>query len=92
MAQGVTGMATIPGLMLARTTPTQLVSTAHGVYATAQRMSIAANLLTASGRSMGDVARAVGHESEISFSRAFREWPGMPPGKYRRSGGRVEVT
>jgi AraC-like DNA-binding protein len=61
-----------------------LIGTTVMAYATAQRMAMAADMLAASNRSIGDVANAVGYESEISFNRAFCKWAGVPPGKYRR--------
>jgi AraC-like DNA-binding protein len=61
-----------------------LIGTTVIAYAASQRMAMAADMLTTSGRLMADVANAVGYESEVSFSRAFCKWAGMPPGKYRR--------
>lgn len=61
----------------------QLTGTTVIAYATEQRMEKAADMLTTSCGSVAEVAGAVGYESEISFSRAFRKWAGMPPGKYR---------
>lgn len=48
------------------------------------RMNIAASKLLKTSESMGDIAAAVGYDSEISFSRAFRRWMAVPPGRYRR--------
>ncbi|WP_179298034.1 AraC family transcriptional regulator [Mesorhizobium carmichaelinearum] len=62
----------------------QLIGSTVIAYATSQRMAMAADMLTTSSLSMAVIASAVGYESEISFSRAFRDWSGMPPGKYRR--------
>jgi AraC-like DNA-binding protein len=63
----------------------RLVGTGVISYLTARRMHVASEILTSSRRSMADIANAVGYESEISFSRAFRRWAGMPPGEYRRT-------
>ncbi|WP_163995298.1 AraC family transcriptional regulator [Pyxidicoccus caerfyrddinensis] len=53
-------------------------------YVTARRMHVAAGLLTGSTETLADIANTVGYESEISFSKAFRRWAGVPPGQYRR--------
>lgn len=54
-------------------------------YVTSRRMHVAAGLLAHSNEPLTRIASDVGYESEISFSKAFRRWGGMPPGKYRRS-------
>lgn len=53
-------------------------------YLAAQRMHAAAGLLAASQANLAEIAHEVGYQSEISFSKAFRRWGGMPPGQYRR--------
>lgn len=53
-------------------------------YVAARRMHVAAGMLTSSSDALAEIANEVGYESEISFSKAFRRWGGMPPGQYRR--------
>lgn len=48
------------------------------------RMAQAARLLEAGKRAAGDVAEAVGYQSEAAFNRAFKRQYGMGPGAYRR--------
>jgi AraC-like DNA-binding protein len=63
----------------------ELVGSGVMEYVTARRMHVAAGLLTGSKQTLADIANTVGYESEISFSKAFRRWAGVPPGQYRRS-------
>jgi len=53
-------------------------------YVTARRMHVAAGMLTASNEALAGIASEAGYQSEISFSKAFRRWAGVPPGQYRR--------
>jgi AraC-like DNA-binding protein len=53
-------------------------------YLTRLRIETAARLLRASDRSVGEVAAAVGYESEFAFNRAFRRHMGDAPGRWRR--------
>jgi len=53
-------------------------------YVTARRMHVAAGLLADSNDALAEIANGAGYESEISFSKAFRRWAGVPPGQYRR--------
>ncbi|GEJ55985.1 AraC family transcriptional regulator [Anaeromyxobacter diazotrophicus] len=52
----------------------------------AARRELAVELLDRSGRSVKQVAWAVGFRSEKSFSRAFRQWTGRSPVAHRRRG------
>lgn len=54
-------------------------------YVTERRMQRAAELLTDSQLGLSELANQVGYESEVSFSKAFRRWASIPPGRYRRS-------
>jgi AraC family transcriptional activator of mtrCDE len=48
------------------------------------RMAQAARLLEGGKRAAGDVAEAVGYQSEAAFNRAFKRQYGVGPGAYRR--------
>jgi AraC family transcriptional regulator, activator of mtrCDE len=48
------------------------------------RMARAAQWLAQDTRSVGDIADAVGYQSEAAFSRVFKRTYGMGPGQYRR--------
>nr|WP_315256472.1 AraC family transcriptional regulator [uncultured Duganella sp.] len=50
------------------------------------RMARAARLLD-DGRQAGDVAEAVGYQSEAAFNRAFKRQYGVGPGAYKRNSG-----
>jgi AraC-like DNA-binding protein len=52
-------------------------------YLTRLRMEKAAALLR-DGGTLAEVAQRTGYGSEASFSRAFRQWAGVPPGAFRR--------
>ncbi|HKY86124.1 MAG TPA: AraC family transcriptional regulator [Pseudorhodoplanes sp.] len=54
-------------------------------YVAARRMHVAAGKLARSREALAEIAKDVGYNSEISFSKAFRRWAGVPPGQYRRS-------
>lgn len=49
------------------------------------RMTQAALWLAHDGRAVGDVAQAVGYQSEAAFHRMFKRSHGMGPGEYRRT-------
>lgn len=53
------------------------------------RLQEAARLLESSGRSVAEVAAAVGFASPFYFSRQFRRRYGVSPRAYRRAAGRV---
>ena len=48
------------------------------------RMAQAARRLTQGRQAAGDIAEAVGYQSEAAFSRAFKRHYGIGPGEYRR--------
>lgn len=62
---------------------TQLVGEPPLAYVTRWRMSLAAKALRETGRSIDEIARAVGYESAPSFSKAFSRVFGRSPGRYR---------
>ena len=53
-------------------------------YLTGWRLRLAAEALTSSPKGVGDIAAAVGYESEAAFNRAFKRAYGAPPARYRR--------
>jgi AraC-like DNA-binding protein len=59
------------------------------LYLARWRMQLAANRLTESGAPLGEVAGAVGYESEAAFCRAFRKATGMSPASWRRRAARI---
>lgn len=65
-------------------------SVAH--YVRALRLSRAAEALISTGHRQLDIALACGFESEISFSRAFKQQFGCTAGDYRRRGQRRGLT
>lgn len=54
-------------------------------YLAQWRMQLAARMITAGGRSVQEIAEAVGYESEASLSRGFKRATGMRPGQWRRA-------
>ena len=54
------------------------------VIATAQ-MRWAVHLLEQDDCSLVEIAQQLGYTDQANFNRAFRRWPGLPPGVYRRS-------
>jgi AraC-like DNA-binding protein len=48
------------------------------------RCQLAEQMLTNSGRKIGDVARALGYTDPGHFARAFRCWTGLTPREFRR--------
>jgi AraC-like DNA-binding protein len=51
------------------------------------RRECAVRLLLQTRKPLKQVAAEVGFDSEKSFSRAFREWTGMAPGRFRANAG-----
>jgi AraC-like DNA-binding protein len=54
-------------------------------YLTNWRIQIACELLQAGGRSLSEIANAVGYESDSSFSDAFKRILKCRPGFYRKN-------
>ena len=63
---------------------TRYLSDPPMAYLTGWRLRLAAQALTASSKGVGDIAAAVGYESEAAFNRAFKRAFGVPPARYRR--------
>ena len=55
-------------------------------YLTRWRTNLAAGLLPATGRSVGEIAAQVGYMSEQAFSRAFKPALGQAPTRWRAAG------
>jgi len=53
-------------------------------YLTQWRLQLGARALTATSRSVSQVASDVGYESEAAFNRAFKREHGLPPARYRK--------
>ncbi len=51
-----------------------------------QRFAMAAQLLTATGSSVQDIAMRLGYSDASNFGHAFRQWTGMSPRQYRQRG------
>ncbi|PZD94594.1 transcriptional regulator [Paenibacillus sambharensis] len=59
-----------------------------GAYLTKVRLTEAKRLLTDRGRTLKEVARSVGFQDELYFSRTFKKREGISPSEYRRKGSR----
>ena len=60
--------------------------TSYKVLKDTVRRDIAIKLLSDPKKSVGEVACVVGFSEPCAFSRAFRDWTGLPPSAYRNSG------
>jgi AraC family transcriptional activator of mtrCDE len=69
---------------------TQLCGMAPADVLTRLRMAQAASALSHGARVVGDVALAVGYQSEAAFNRVFKRHYGVGPGAYRRTLREVE--
>ncbi len=56
------------------------------------RRERAIKLLLQTRKPVKQIAAAVGFDSEKSFSRAFREWTGVAPGRFRAAAGARDVA
>jgi AraC-like DNA-binding protein len=61
----------------------EAVGEAPLAYLTRWRMHLASGLLEAGGLGLKEVADRVGYGSEASFSKAFKSFAGIPPGRWR---------
>jgi len=64
---------------------TALVASTPMGYLTEWRMTVAAELLRTSDRTVASIAREVGYDNEFAFSSAFRRVKGVPPTRFRRA-------
>lgn len=62
---------------------TQLVGASPLAYVAARRLEQAARLLREGDQPLGEIASAVGYESEFALGRAFKRERGVAPGRYR---------
>ena len=53
-------------------------------YLTRWRLQLGAHLLKTTSRTIGQIAAAVGYESEPSFNRAFKREFSLPPARFRK--------
>lgn len=63
----------------------KMVGSAPIEYLARLRMQLAAERLRSTRQTLGQVAEAVGYESEAAFSRAFRRIVGVSPGAWREA-------
>ncbi|CAM4339896.1 AraC family transcriptional regulator [Paenibacillus tarimensis] len=59
-----------------------------GAYLTSVRLKEAKRLLIDRGRTLKEIARSVGFQDELYFSRTFKKREGISPSEYRRKGNR----
>jgi AraC family transcriptional regulator, activator of mtrCDE len=85
----IAGLAEIAGVSRATLVRHFSAATGMGVadFLTRIRMTIAADLLTTTGRSLDAVAEAVGYQSTSAFGKAFRTATGTTPSRLRRAAG-----
>ncbi|NOX32690.1 MAG: AraC family transcriptional regulator [Deltaproteobacteria bacterium] len=63
----------------------QVIGESPFKYLTRWRMHTAANYLKNPNSSLSEATEQVGYESEAAFSKTFKRYLGMGPGKYRRT-------
>jgi AraC family transcriptional activator of mtrCDE len=61
-------------------------------YLTSLRMQLASDQLLQSRRRTGDIGQDVGYQSEAAFGKAFRQYSGMTPARFRRVHGSGEAV
>jgi AraC-like DNA-binding protein len=61
----------------------QVVGETPLAYVAARRLDLAARLLSDSDQHLGEIATAVGYESEFALSRAFKRSRKVAPGRFR---------
>ena len=64
----------------------ELVDEPPLTYLTRWRMSRATRLLQTTDQPLSEVAARVGYDADAAFSKAFKRWHGMAPGRFRRRG------
>jgi len=87
---GLAAVARVSRATLARRF-SALVGTSPAAYLAGWRMDLAAQRLRETDARVGEVAKAVGYESEFAFSRAFSRAHGVPPQRYRASSRAASV-
>ncbi len=65
----------------------QLIGEPPMAYLTRWRLRLGARALTATTRSVAEIAGDAGYDSEATFNRAFKREFGVPPARYRRERG-----
>ncbi len=85
----IAGLARVAGVSRATLVRHFAAATGMGVadFLTRTRMTVAADLLTSTDRSIEDIAAGVGYRSPSAFGRAFRAATGTTPARWRRSAG-----
>ncbi|MEU3985806.1 AraC family transcriptional regulator [Streptomyces sp. NPDC026672] len=83
----ITGLARVAGVSRATLIRHFSAATGMGVadFLTRTRMTVAADLLTTTARSLDGIATSVGYRSSSAFGRAFRTATGVSPARFRRS-------
>jgi AraC family transcriptional regulator, activator of mtrCDE len=83
----ISGLARVAGVSRATLTRHFAATTGMGVadFLTRTRMTIAADLLTTTERSLDDIAASVGYRSASAFGKAFRAATGSTPTRLRRN-------
>jgi AraC family transcriptional activator of mtrCDE len=81
------GLAEVAGVSRATLVRRFPAATGMGVadFLTRTRMTVAADLLTTTQRSLEDIAGSVGYRSPSAFGRAFRATTGTAPASWRRA-------
>ncbi|HEY2738488.1 MAG TPA: helix-turn-helix transcriptional regulator, partial [Thermoanaerobaculia bacterium] len=82
----IAGLARVAGVSRATLVRHFSAATGMGVadFLTRTRMTIAADLLTSTSRSLDDIATAVGYSSSSAFGKSFRSATGTTPSRLRR--------
>ncbi|NMO51094.1 AraC family transcriptional regulator [Actinoplanes sp. TBRC 11911] len=82
----IAGLARVAGVSRATLTRHFSAATGMGVadFLTQTRMTIAADLLTTTGRTLDDIAASVGYRSPSAFGKAFRTVTGSTPSRLRK--------
>ncbi|MBY8880140.1 AraC family transcriptional regulator [Actinacidiphila acidipaludis] len=83
----IAALARVAGVSRATLVRHFSAATGMGVadFLTRTRMTVAADLLTTTGRSLEDIAASVGYRSPSAFGRAFRDITGTTPARWRRA-------
>jgi AraC family transcriptional regulator, activator of mtrCDE len=87
----IADLARLAGLSRATLVRRFSAATGMGVadFVTRTRMTIAADLLSSTDRSLEDIAARVGYSSASAFGKAFRATTGATPSRLRRTASAV---